>query len=266
MSLVVITFNSRIKNKNWNESKSENLYTQSTNPYRTQNRAYEKSGGLIKFLQEVKPGLLRRHRAHHFVVSVDRRELRYRRDIKVKPAVTAADVAGGPRSFRVRHATSVVIPFVVTPLVSAESLAWRKRLLTDRANVRLPASDRHGGCSRSWRRRLVISSGGMSLWHVFTVAGFVSAEGLVRRERLVADAALVAQRRLLSYYRHRRKRKKLTIAVASEEYKAESEILFFSEVVVVEIESWSFWSFTFGPLFDAMESWRILEHRRNRRS
>jgi len=70
------------------------------------------------------------------------------------------------------------------------------------------------------------------------VARLVSAESLVRRERLVADAALVGRRRrLLS---HRRERKRLTVAavaVAGEKQEAESEILFFGEVLLVEIGS-----------------------------
>jgi hypothetical protein len=91
----------------------------------------------LKFDRKVKPRLLRRHRAHDFVVSVDHREFRDRRDVEVKPTVATANVASGPRTFGVGHATSVdvVVSFVVAPLVSAESLTGRKRLVTDGANV-----------------------------------------------------------------------------------------------------------------------------------
>jgi len=152
---------------------------------------------LLKFLRKVESGLLRRHRAHDLVVSVDRREFRDRRDVQVKPTVAAADVAGGPRTFGIRHATTVVvIPFVVAPLVSAESLAGRKRLVADRADVRFPSSSSssHGGCG-CHRRRLIIASAGVSLRQAFPVARLVPAESLVRREGLVADAALVDRRR-----------------------------------------------------------------------
>lgn len=88
-----------------------------------------------------------------------------------------------------------VTTIVVTPLVSAESLAGRKSLVADGALVRLTSTvgdcgggGGGGGCCRGGRRGLILAAAA-----AFSMAGLVSAESLVRGEGFVADRALVAQ-------------------------------------------------------------------------
>lgn len=103
---------------------------------------------------------------------------------------------GGSDTFRGCYAAvavAVVAAFVVTTFVSTQGLSGREGLVADRALVRPTAAVGDCGCGGGGDGGRGCGGGGVVVADAdaavgeFSVAGFVSTECLVGRERLVAN-------------------------------------------------------------------------------